>query len=729
MADTKGKKREIKAEIAGIIFAALALLSAVSLVFYHTGSSHRLGILGNNISWILFVTIGYSAYVFPFLFFLLAYEFIVRYGVNFRIVMPLSLFFFVSSLSAIFSLVTGSREDSAVHDPLFLRPGGILGKVVDYYTEFAIGTAGSYIVLFSILLISLRLGTGLSLIEIGKRVFSAALSVANLFYAGVSFLVRKFSEKKEELREKGLKQKTPEEKKVSEERPRIKPTIVTHPPKLKKQKLSEPYQEQFEFSGSDTSYQLPPFTLLDPVPAKEGVLDKEALLQNSRILEKKLKDFDVEGNVVEVRAGPVVTMYEFEPAPGVKVGKITNLEDDLALAMRAVSIRILAPIPGKAVVGIEIPNEKKEKIFLREILECPAFQKSQSLLSLALGKDISGMPFIADLARMPHLLVAGATGAGKSVSVNAMVLSILFKSTPDDVRFLMIDPKMLELTAYEGIPHLLAPVVTDAKRATVMLKGIVSEMERRYRLISEKGAKDIVRYNEMLSERHLDEKESEHKKLPYIVVVIDELADLMMASGKEVEESLVRLSQMSRAAGINLIVATQRPSVDVITGLIKTNFPARISFQVPSRTDSRTILDSNGAETLLGEGDMLFLPPGRTRLKRVHGAFVSEKETKRIIDFIKKQGKPIYEKEIITEKTSGGMEEDEELGEEFLERYKEAVKMASTLEMISTSYVQRRFRIGYNTAARIIEKMEKEGIVGPAQGSRPREVLRRTVEE
>ncbi|MBI5560413.1 MAG: DNA translocase FtsK, partial [Deltaproteobacteria bacterium] len=457
--------------------------------------------------------------------------------------------------------------------------------------------------------------------------------------------------------------------------------------------------------------------------------DKEALITNSQLLEKILRDFDVEGRVVEVRPGPVVTTYEFEPAPGVKVGKITNLEDDLALAMKAVSIRILAPIPGKAVVGIEVPSPVREKIFLREVLESPAFQTSRSRLTLALGMDISGMPFTADLARMPHLLVAGATGAGKSVSVNAMVLSILFKSTPEDVRFLMIDPKMLELSAYEGIPHLLAPVVTNSKRATVMLKGIVSEMERRYGLMSEKGAKNIEQYNEMLSEKP-GEKGGEHKKLPYVVVVIDELADLMMASGKDVEESLVRLSQMSRAAGINLIVATQRPSVDVITGLIKTNFPARISFQVPSKTDSRTILDAMGAEALLGDGDMLFMPPGSTKLKRVHGVYVSEREIKRVADFIKKQGMPAYEKEMMSEKAvEKTAEGEEELGEDFLEKYREAVKMASALEMISTSYIQRRFRIGYNTAARIIEKMEEEGIVGPAQGSRPREVLKRTIED
>ena len=398
--------------------------------------------------------------------------------------------------------------------------------------------------------------------------------------------------------------------------------------------------------------------------------------------------------------------------------------------MRVQAVRILAPVPGKAVVGIEVPNVKKEGIFLREIIESPAYAKSHAKLPMALGKDISGEPYVADLAKMPHLLLAGATGAGKSVSINAIILSLLFKATPDDLRFLFVDPKMLELSPYEGIPHLLAPVVTDAKRANLMLKGVVTEMEKRYRLMAEAGSKNIEKYNETVAEKSdaadREERINALKKLPYIVVVIDELADLMMTAGRDVEESLVRLSQMARAAGIHLIVATQRPSVDVITGLIKTNFPARISFQMPSKTDSRTILDSSGAESLLGQGDMLFMPPGSAKLIRIHGGYVSEKEVKRVADFLRKQGKPEYrEEEIIDEKAAEQASNEDDLGAEFLERYREAVKLASDMEMISTSYIQRRFRIGYNTAARIIEKMEKDGIVGPAQGSRPREVLRR----
>ena len=462
-------------------------------------------------------------------------------------------------------------------------------------------------------------------------------------------------------------------------------------------------------------------TLLDPVPKKSTSIDDKALLENSKILEKKLLDFGVEGRVLEVRPGPVVTMYEFEPAAGVKVGRITNLADDLALAMKAMSIRIIAPIPGKSVVGIEVPNQTRDTILLREMMECPLFGKSRSRVTLALGKDISGAPYVSDLARMPHLLVAGATGTGKSVAVNAMILSVLFKATPEDVRFLMVDPKMLELSAYEGIPHLITPVITDPKKAANALRHIVAEMGRRYKMMAERGAKNIEKFNQMVEEGG---KEGE-KKLPFIVVIIDELADLMMTSGKDVEECLVRLSQMARASGIHLLIATQRPSVDVVTGLIKTNFPARIAFQLPSKTDSRTILDAGGAETLLGQGDMLFLPPGTSKLMRIHGAYVSEPEIKKVTDFWRKQGSPTYEEITADAPDSGLTDEEADLGEEFLRRYDEAVALAAQQEMISTSYIQRRFRIGYNTAARIIEKMEKEGVVGPAQGSRPREVLLR----
>jgi len=456
-------------------------------------------------------------------------------------------------------------------------------------------------------------------------------------------------------------------------------------------------------------------------------------------------DYGVEGKVVEVRPGPVITVYEFEPAPGVKVSRIVNLADDLALALSALSIRIVAPIPGKAVVGIEVPNTNRETVFLKEIIDSNNFRGFKSKLSFGLGKDIAGEPFVVDLARMPHLLVAGSTGSGKSVSINAIICSILFKATPEEVRFLMIDPKMLELSDYEGIPHLLLPVVTNPKKAAAALKWLVEEMERRYTVLAEKGVRNIEHYHQRM-EKELKEKGKVYKrkgdvlegdeekvlepmeKIPYIVVVIDELADLMMISSKEVEEAITRLAQMSRAVGIHLLLATQRPSVDVLTGIIKANFPARISFQVTSKVDSRTILDTIGAEHLLGSGDMLFLPPGSSKLIRLHGAFVSSSEIKRIVEFLKKQGKPTYlDPSILAE----GKKEKGEAGgqeDEYDEKYDEALAFVAETGQASISLIQRRFRIGYNRAARIIEKMEAEGVVGPSDGVKPREVLVKKIE-
>ncbi len=434
---------------------------------------------------------------------------------------------------------------------------------------------------------------------------------------------------------------------------------------------------------------------------------------NAGILEKKLKDYGIDGRVSEVKPGPVITMYEFEPAPGIKVSRISNLADDLAMALSAISIRIIAPIPGKSVVGIEVPNKVRQTVFLREIIESEAFISSQSFLTMAIGKTISGEPFVADLTKMPHLLVAGSTGSGKSVSLNSMICSILFKATPVHVRFLMIDLKMLELSFYDGIPHLLLPVVTNPKNAKTSLRWLIDEMERRYSMMAEIGVRNIERYNSKMAKQ-------EQAVLPYIVVVIDELADLFMVSPKEVEEYIARLAQMARASGIHLILATQRPSVDVLTGIIKANFPARIACKVTTKVDSRTILDTNGAESLLGYGDMLFMSPSMGRLQRLHGPFVSEGEIKRIVEFFKKQGSPVYQNEILEEKEEANGDDDIDD-----EKYREAVEFVMEKGEASISMIQRRFRIGYNRAARIIEKMERDEIVGPSDGVKPREVLKR----
>ncbi|MBF0477804.1 MAG: DNA translocase FtsK, partial [Deltaproteobacteria bacterium] len=498
----------------------------------------------------------------------------------------------------------------------------------------------------------------------------------------------------------------------------------------------------------------PPLTLLDMPDNTQVTVDRDSLLMNSRLLEQKLKDFGVHGQVVEVTPGPVITMYEFSPAPGIKISRVSGLSDDLALALRATSVRIVAPIPGKSVIGIEIPNNQREVVGLKEILLDEAFTGTRSRLTIALGKDIIGAPTVADLAKMPHLLIAGATGSGKSVGLNALIVSILYNATPDDVRFLMVDPKRIELSIYEGIPHLLHPVVVDAKKAHLALKWAVGEMERRYELLAQTGVRNITSYNrkvekgELPSAPALKEISDEfpeqieaamaaglakteaatdsaadvrfYEKLPFIVIIIDELADLMMVSSKDVEESITRLAQMARAAGIHLILATQRPSVDVLTGIIKANFPTRISFQVSSKVDSRTILDTMGAENLLGMGDMLFLPPGVSKITRIHGAFVSEVEVKRVVDCLKEQGQPAYDQTVLQARETDSAEVG---AEEYDEKYDEAVAIVTETRQASISMIQRRLRVGYNRAARMIEVMEKEGVVGPSDGVKAREVL------
>ena len=474
-------------------------------------------------------------------------------------------------------------------------------------------------------------------------------------------------------------------------------------------------------SGSG-SFQLPPLDLLNPGEPWDRSVHEGQMRAQAAKLEDTLAHFGVEGRVVAIVPGPVVSRFELEPAPGVKISKITGLADDLALALKAISIRIVAPVPGKAVIGIEVPNPRRQVVALREILADPAYQNSPSRLTLALGKDIMGVPVVTDLARMPHLLIAGATGSGKSVGLNAMILSILYKATPEEVRFLMVDPKRIELSLYEGIPHLLHPVVVNPKEATTALHWAVMEMERRYGLLSDLAVRNIDGYNQKIRALKPAPGESEAERprpLPYIVIVIDELADLMLVSSRDTEEYLIRLAQKARASGIHLLVATQRPSVDVITGLIKANFPTRISYQVSAKADSRVILDAVGAERLLGMGDLLFMPPGTSRLKRIHGPFVSEEEVTRVVDFLKAQGSPDYEVGLLELKERE--EEEAEVGERD-PKWDEAVALVAETRNASISMLQRRLRIGYNRAARIIELMEKEGLVGPSDGLKPREV-------
>jgi S-DNA-T family DNA segregation ATPase FtsK/SpoIIIE len=476
------------------------------------------------------------------------------------------------------------------------------------------------------------------------------------------------------------------------------------------------------------SYKMPDVEFLHP-PPPHNEQDDEELLGLAAKLAEKCKEFNVTGQIKHICPGPVVTTYEFKPDPGVKYSRVTGLVDDLCLALKAESIRI-DRMPGKPHVGIEVPNPTRETIHLREVVESRAFRESNSKLTIALGKTIDGLNYVADLAKMPHLLIAGATGAGKSVGVNTLIVSILYKARPDEVKFIMVDPKRLELGLYADIPHLATPIITDPKRAAISLKWAVSEMERRYKELAGWGVRNIDGFNSEVARRNqiadFDEHGDPHKPLPYIVIIIDELADLMMVSGHEVEESITRLAQMARAVGIHLVLATQRPSVDVITGLIKANFPSRISFRVSSKVDSRTIIDSNGAEQLLGRGDMLFLPPGTSRLVRVHGAFVDEAEIGKIVKHIKEQGEPDYDQTIT-------QSDDEALGLEGGggdrdELYEDALRICCEMKRASTSVLQRRLRIGYGRAAAILDMMERDGVIGQADGSRPRPVLGKAYE-
>ncbi len=537
-----------------------------------------------------------------------------------------------------------------------------------------------------------------------------------------------------------------------------------------KEKQADAERQQTFIKLGDGDYQLPSIQLLNYDAKDQNTIDKTAMLELSAKLTQTLENYGVKGDVVAIRPGPVVTMYEFAPAPGIRVNKIVNLADDLALALEALRVRIVAPIPGKAAVGIEVPNKSREKVFIKEILADEAFRKGRHRLPMAIGKDIEGAPYVVDMARMPHLLVAGTTGSGKSVGVNAMITSLLYHCSPEEVRMIMVDPKMLELSIYEGIPHLLLPVVTDPKKANLALRWAVEEMERRYDLLAQMGVRDIASYNEKIAktlakveadklreaadaaaralEEDLDKCVSSdspeaadardkvdlaihQQKLPFIVVVIDEFADLMMCAPKEVETSVARIAQKARAAGIHLILATQRPSVDVITGLIKANFPSRIAFSVASKTDSRTILDQNGAEALLGAGDMLFSDRGASPV-RLHGCYVDESEIHRVVDHLKTQGRPVYNLDIVKPREDegegeggfGGGSPGNKSGDDM---YDKAVYIVTTTRNASISWVQRQLRIGYNRAARLVEEMEKQGVVSPPDHTNTREVLSASV--
>ena len=786
MAKRSAKARRVEAratalvdvgfEICGLVLIALGLLAALSLITYSPEDpafraapvDNAAGVVGASIAAVLVNAMGLAAVVPVLGSLVLGGHFLIGRG------MPsLASRFWIGIACLLVALTTLPPLLESLSPARFDFPtGGRLGAFLADAERGLLSGPGA-LVLNTLLLLVGALGTmgvapGRALAALGRGVVAAGRVTARCsallgrilrgIYLGLVALAKRTGQLLAVWREKRVRRARvaairdsdadgmPELEEIqlhrghaaaSRLRPKRKrgaPHIVDHREGMRQ---ADPVQEAFAFSESTTAgpYLRPDTAIFQKPPAGARSWDRDSLIMNSRILEKKLQDFGVAGRVVTVHPGPVITMYEFEPAPGVKVNRITSLSDDLALALRAISIRIIAPIPGKPVVGIEVPNAERDVVYIRDLIESRSLRSSTSMLTLPLGKDIFGNPVEADLAAMPHLLVAGATGTGKSVFLNSLLCSVLVRATPDEVKLLLVDPKLLELSVYEGIPHLIADVVTNPKRAAAALRGVVIKMEERYQMMAALGVRDIAQFNRRVDEeieagnksfftrpRPGEEEGFEigYRRLSYILVVIDELADLMVVSARDVEESLQRLAQMARAAGIHLVLATQRPSVDVLTGIIKANFPARISFQVSSRVDSRTILDQSGAEHLLGQGDMLFLPPGTSKLQRLHGSFVSEREVAKLAEFLRAQGTPRFDEDLVRLEEESAAKETRP--EDTDEHYDRALAIVAESRNASISYLQRRLKVGYNRAARMIEQMEEEGVIGPQEGTKPRDV-------
>jgi S-DNA-T family DNA segregation ATPase FtsK/SpoIIIE len=685
--------------VKGIVLLVVGGFTLIALLTVDpAGRQGPAGPVGVWLGWALFGALGYAAFLVPLVLALVGIRAFVRPPVSGAGWMPFA------GLGVLLLSVTGLlTEAGPLGTSQEAGAGGLLGWGLAQMLDAAVGRVGAWLVLVA----------GVSI---------GVLCVTQISYGALS---RALGARLNAWKRRG-RARVGDDRAVSTEEsvatalalPEITaasegsqlPVVVEARPRAAG---GLAWQETFDF-GRDgaAAFQLPPLGLLRVPDAAEHPVSREELQDNAETLRRKLLDFEVEGRIVQVSPGPVITSYEFEPAAGVKISRVVNLADDLALALKAAAVRIVGPIPGRGTVAVEVPNGEPALVYLREIFASSEFTQSKRRLPLALGKDVTGGPVVSDLTAMPHLLIAGATGTGKSVGLNAMICSILYKMTPADVRFLMIDPKRLELTVYEGIPHLLARVVTDAKEAAARLRWIVGKMDERYGLLQTRQVRNIEGYNKAVEPA---------ERLPYWIVVIDELADLMMVSAGDVQTALVRLAQIARAVGIHLIVATQRPSVDVVTGLIKANFPTRIAFQMASKVDSRTVLDANGAEQLLGRGDMIFIPPGAGRHMRVHGAWVSDEEVKAVCEFVRTQGTAVYEEVKLPVDGEGGGDAGEAAERDDL--YWNCVRLVIGQRQASISFLQRRMGLGYPKAARFIDMMEQDRIIGPGQGAKPREIL------
>jgi S-DNA-T family DNA segregation ATPase FtsK/SpoIIIE len=766
-------------EIVGFLLLLVGLALLLSLVSYHTqdpslntASSTRplnlVGYPGSYLADIFFQIFGAAAFLFPLLTFLLSWKWIRSEQLEAGGVKVFGAMLLTLALSAVFSFVPLRLFGGSV------GIGGILGLMIATYLVDTLNLAGALLVTITSVIISLYLVSTFTLATLGRWFAGPILWMERRAEAGRAWRERVQQRSIEKARERAEKRRA-----VAKKEKLWTPTVAMTPTpsevegtppwetqsgqKVDRNEASEATPEEDgeipicqiedlepvpdpmpmpvpaaktvapDAPAIPPVYRLPDTALLNEAPGRNA-FDEQELKEIAGRIKSKFEEFAVLGNVVQINPGPVVTTFEFKPEAGIKYSKITNLTEDLCLGLQAESI-LIERIPGKPTVGIEVPNTRRELIALRQMLESDEFQSSASRLTIPLGKDINGRIRMAALDAMPHLLIAGSTGSGKSVMINAMIMSILYKSTPDDVRLIMVDPKRVELGMYEGIPHLLTPVITDPKKATNALRNAVLEMERRLRLLAEYGVRNIDQFNKKIRKKQEEprnlfpeeETQDEVRPLPYILILIDELADLMMLEGRNVEESVTRLAQMARAVGMHLVLATQRPSVDVITGLIKANFPARISFRVATRVDSRTILDVMGAEHLLGRGDMLFLPPGSSRLTRLHGAFVTETEIAGVVDFWKEQATPEYDQSfLIAPPDESDSAADAEPGSDEQDpQYQDAVRLVLQMGKASTSTLQRHLRLGYGRAARILDMMQRDGIIGPPDGSKPREVLKR----